>query len=164
MPTLNKSEVLPLTTHMAQKGGASAHKFNKAPGNQCFPGTGALTDLLINARTLGRDQYQWDLFFLKPALICPVNPRVGKHRTPEDTWLGKGMKNSELGKTSCLYTPLHHTQLLSEAKQQSQRQQKEHSLLPTWEKQQGDIAVHRISCLELLHGNTHTPTAATTLG
>lgn len=55
--------------------------------------------------------------FVKASINLPCEPQSGKTQTPEGTWLGKGMKNSELGKTSRLYTPLHHTQLLSEAKQ-----------------------------------------------
>lgn len=157
MSILNKSEVFPLTTYMAQKESASAHKFNKAPGNLHFPGTGALTDPLTNDRTPGRGQHQWDIL-LQASLNLPCEPQSGKTQTPGGACLGKGMTNSELGKSSLLHTPSLTTPLWSKATQ-SQRQQREHSFLPTWEKQQGDISVQGMSCLSPLHGKAGTHTA-----
>lgn len=148
MPILNKAEVFPLTTYMAEKGGASTHKYNKAPGNLHFPGRGARTDPLTNGRNPERDQHQRNVL-LQASLNLPFEPQSGKTQTPSGTCLGKGMKNSELGKTSLLHTPSLTTPLWSKAAQ-SQRQQEEHSLLPTWEQQQGDVAVHGISCLKPL--------------
>lgn len=110
---------------MAQKGGASAHKFNKAPGNLHFPGTGALTDSLTHGRTPGRGQHQRDIL-LQTNLNLPCEPQSGKTQTPEGACLGNGMTNSELGKNLSPPHSLHPSQLLSEAKQQE-----EHSLLPT---------------------------------
>lgn len=97
---------------MAQKWGASAHKFSKAPGNLHFPGTGALTDPLIDARTPGRGQHQWDIL-LKPALICPVNPRVGKPRHLEAPGSGKEWKIQSWGKplASTLHSITHNSSL-----------------------------------------------------
>lgn len=161
MPILNKSEFSPLTTYMAQKGGASAHKFHKALGNLHFPGTGALTDALTHGRTPGRGQHQWNIL-LQTSLNLPCEPRVGKHRLLKAPALGKEWEIESQGKL--FSSTLHSITPNSSPKwsTQSQRQQKEPSLLPTWEQQRGHIAVHGTPCLKPLHGNADTQTAATT--
>lgn len=114
MPILNKSEVFPLATYMAQKEGASAHKFNKAleicisQAQEHSQTPWPMTEPQGGVSTSGT-------FCYKPDLTSPVNPRVEKHRLLEVPALGKEWQIQSWGKA--LSSTLHPSQLLSEVKQ-----------------------------------------------